>query len=106
VIIRMCNLSEIRAVEGKVEGAASFRIQTYEFFIPLSDGIDHQEEIRKLEEELVYQEGFLASVLNKLSNEKFVANAPAKVIEIERKKEADARARIDTIRDSLAHLQK
>ena len=56
VIIRMCNLSEIRVVEGKVEGAASFRIGTSEFFVPLSDGIDHEEEIRKLKEELVYQE--------------------------------------------------
>ncbi len=106
VIVRLCNLSEIRVVEGKVEGAASFRTQTSEFFIPLTDGIDHEEEIRKLEEELVYQEGFLASVLQKLSNEKFVANAPEKVIAIERKKEADARARIDTIRESLAHLRK
>ena len=106
VIIRMCNLSEIRVVEGKVEGAASFRIGTSEFFVPLSDGIDHEEEIRKLKEELVYQEGFLASVLKKLSNEKFVSNAPPKVIDTERKKESDARARIATIRDSLAHLQK
>ena len=106
VIIRMCNLSEIRIVEGKVEGAASFRIHTHEFFIPLTDGVDHEEEIRKLEEELVYQEGFLESVLKKLSNEKFVANAPEKVITTERKKEADSRARIATIRESLAHLRK
>ncbi len=106
VIIRMCNLSEIRIVEGKVEGAASFRIHTSEFFIPLTDGVDHEEEIRKLNEELVYLEGFLASVLQKLSNEKFVANAPEKVIATERKKEADAKARIATIRESLAHLKK
>ncbi|HCM59057.1 MAG TPA: valine--tRNA ligase [Bacteroidales bacterium] len=106
VIVRICNLSEIRVVEGKVEGAASFRIQTHEFFVPLTDGVDHEEEIRKLEEELVYQEGFLKSVLQKLSNEKFVANAPEKVITMERKKEADARARIATIKESLAHLRK
>jgi valyl-tRNA synthetase len=106
VIIRICNLSEIRIVEGKVEGAASFRIHTHEFFIPLTDGVDHEEEIRKLEEELVYQEGFLESVMKKLSNEKFVANAPEKVITTERKKEADSRARIATIRESLAHLRK
>ena len=106
VIIRMCNLSEIRVVEGKVEGAASFRIHTSEFFIPLSDGVDHEEEIRKLKEELVYMEGFLEAVLKKLSNEKFVANAPAKVIEIERKKEADARARIATINESIGHLSR
>jgi valyl-tRNA synthetase len=106
VIIRMCNLSEIRVTEGKVEGAASFRIQTHEFFVPLTDGVDHEEEIRKLEEELAYQEGFLKSVLQKLSNEKFVANAPDKVITMERKKESDARARIATILESLAHLRK
>ncbi len=106
VIVRICNLSEIRVVEGKVEGAASFRIQTHEFFVPLTDGVDHEKEIRKLEEELVYQEGFLKSVLQKLSNEKFVANAPEKVITMERKKEADARARIATIKESLAHLRK
>lgn len=95
-----------QVVEGKVEGAASFRIGTSEFFVPLSEGIDHEDEIRKLKEELVYQEGFLASVLKKLSNEKFVSNAPPKVLDTERKKEADSRARIATIKESLAHLQK
>jgi len=103
VIIRMCNLSEIRVVEGKVEEAASFRIHTSEFFVPLSVGIDHDEEVRKMEEELAYTEGFLASVLQKLSNEKFVANAPEKVITLEKKKEADARAKIATLRESLPH---
>jgi len=104
VIIRMCNLSEIRIVDGKVEGAASFRIHTSEFFVPLTSGIDHEEEIRKLEEELIYTEGFLAAVMKKLSNEKFVANAPEKVLALERKKEADARTKIATLHESLAHL--
>ena len=104
VIIRMCNLSEIRVVEGKVKGAASFRIHTSEFFVPLDEGIDHEDEIRKLKEELKYTEGFLASVLKKLSNEKFVVNAPEQVIKLERKKEADARAKIATLKESLAHL--
>ncbi len=106
VITRLCNLSEIRIVEGKVEGAASFRIHTSEFFVPLTAGIDHEDEIRKLEEELAYTEGFLASVMQKLSNEKFVANAPEKVLTLERKKEADARSKIATLRESLAHLKK
>ncbi len=105
VIIRMCNLSEIRIVDGKVEGAASFRIHTSEFFVPLTSGIDHEEEIRKLEEELIYTEGFLAAVMKKLSNEKFVANAPEKVLALERKKEADARTKIATLHESLAHLK-
>ncbi len=106
VIIRMCNLSEIRVAEGKVQGAVSFRIHTSEFFIPLGEGVDHEEEIRKMEEELKYTEGFLATVLKKLSNEKFVANAPEAVIKHERKKEADARARIATLQESIAHLKK
>lgn len=106
VIIRMCNLSEIRITEDKVEGAASFRIGTSEFFIPLSEGIDNKAEISKLEDELAYQEGFLASVLKKLSNEKFISNAPQKVLDNERKKEADSRARIATIKESLAHLKR
>jgi valyl-tRNA synthetase len=59
-----------------------------------------------MEEELKYTEGFLATVLKKLSNEKFVANAPGAVIKHERKKEADARARIVTLKESIAHLQK
>ena len=104
VIVRMCNLSEIRVTEGKVEGAASFRLHTSEFFIPLSEGIDNEEEIRKMEEELVYTEGFLDSVLKKLTNTQFVNNAPEKVITMEKKKEADARSKIATLRKSLAHL--
>ena len=106
VIRRMCNLSEIRLVGGKVENAASFRIRTSEFFIPMGEGIDHDEEIRKLREELTYTEGFLASVTAKLSNEKFVVNAPEKVIALERKKEADARDRIATLKASLSLLEK
>jgi valyl-tRNA synthetase len=106
VIKRMCNLSEIRNVKGKVKGAASFRIHTSEFFIPLDEGVDHEEEIRKLREELSYTEGFLASVLAKLSNKKFVANAPEKVISLERKKEADARSKIATLKESISHLEK
>jgi valyl-tRNA synthetase len=106
VIKRMCNLSEIRIVTGKVEGAVSFRIHTSEFFIPFREGVDHDEEIRKMQEELTYTEGFLAAVITKLSNEKFVANAPEKVLDLERKKEADARAKIATLKESLALLGK
>ena len=106
VIKRMCNLSEIRIVTGKVESAVSFRIHTSEFFIPLGEGVDHEEEIRKLKEELTYTKGFLASVMTKLSNEKFVANAPEKVLALEKKKEADARARIATLKESIASLEK
>ncbi len=106
VLIRMCHLSEIRVTDEKIEGAASFRVNTGEFFIPLTTGVDSGDEVRKLEEELKYMEGFLATVMKKLSNEKFMANAPESVVATERKKEADARARITTIRESLAHLKK
>ena len=64
-----------------------------------------EEELKKLEADLKYQEGFLQSVLKKLSNEKFVNNAPAKVIEMERKKQADAEAKIATLKESIAALQ-
>jgi valyl-tRNA synthetase len=104
MIIKMCNLSEIRKVTGKVEGSVSFRIHTYEFYIPLEGKIDHDEEIRKLNEELKYTEGFLEIVMAKLSNERFVANAPEKVLSLERKKQADAESRIATLKESLAHL--
>lgn len=106
VIRRLGNISEIRIITGKVEGAASFRIHTFEFFVPLGKGIDHEDEIRKLRDELAYTEGFLASVMAKLSNEKFVANAPEKVITLERKKESDARSRIATLKESISHLEK
>lgn len=104
VIIRMCNLSEIRIVDEKVEGAVSFRSGTHEFFIPLGEAVDQAAEILKLEQELAYAEGFLDAVVKKLSNEKFVANAPEKVLALERKKESDARIRIENIRASLKHF--
>ena len=104
MIRKMCNLSEIRNVTGKVEGSVSFRIHTYEFYVPLEGKIDHEEEIRKLNEELKYTEGFLEIVMAKLSNERFVANAPEKVLSLERKKQADAESRIATLKESLAHL--
>ncbi len=104
VIIKMCNLSEIRTVKGKVQGAMSFRIHTSEFFVPLEGSIDHEEEIKKLKEELKYMEGFLSSVTVKLSNERFVEHAPEKVLSLERKKQADAEAKISTLKESIAHL--
>ena len=73
--------------------------------MPLGNNINVEEELKKLEADLKYQEGFLQSVLKKLSNEKFVNNAPAKVIEMERKKQADAEAKIATLKESIAALQ-
>ncbi|MFY7741835.1 MAG: valine--tRNA ligase [Flavobacterium sp.] len=105
VIIKLGNLSDIEAVTDKVNGALTFRVKSNEYFIPIAGSVNVTEEIEKLESELVYVKGFLASVQNKLSNEKFVSGAPEKVIEMERKKEADALAKIATIEESLAALK-
>ncbi|MBI9041439.1 valine--tRNA ligase [Lutibacter sp.] len=104
VIQKMGNISEISYVTSTVEGALSFRIKSNEYFIPMVGAIDVEAEKAKLEEELKYTQGFLKSVQGKLSNERFVNNAPEKVLAIERQKEADALAKIDTIEASLKSL--
>ncbi|MCM2301554.1 MAG: valine--tRNA ligase [Flavobacteriaceae bacterium] len=101
VIIKMGNLSAMNEVDETVESALSFRVKSNEYFIPLTGSIDVASEIEKLTQELKYTEGFLKSVQTKLSNERFVNNAPEKVLEIERKKESDALAKIETINASL-----
>lgn len=106
MIIKMCNLSEIRTVRGQLENSVSFRIGTSEFYIPLEGTIDSEDELRKLTEELTYTEGFLEIVMAKLSNERFVSNAPEKVLSLERKKQADAEAKIATLKESIARLEK
>jgi len=104
VIQKMGNISELSYVADKVDGALSYRVKSNEYFIPMVGAVDVEAEKIKLEEELKYTEGFLNSVLKKLSNERFVNNAPAKVIEIERSKQADAEAKIETLKSSLAAL--
>ena len=105
VIIKLGNLEAIDYVNEAVDGALTFRVKSNEYFIPMEGSIDVEAEIKKLSEELTYTEGFLKSVQKKLSNERFVAGAPEKVIEIERNKEADALAKIDTLKSSLASLK-
>nr|WP_294775387.1 valine--tRNA ligase [uncultured Flavobacterium sp.] len=105
VIVKLGNLSDLEYVTDKVDGALTYRVKSNEYFIPVSGNIDIAAEIAKLTEELKYTQGFLRSVQGKLANEKFVAGAPAQVIENERKKEADALAKIATIEQSLASLQ-
>src|SRR5690606_20018657 len=100
------NISTIGEAQEKSVGSASFRVGAKEYFIPMSSAVDVEAEIEKLEEELVYVEGFLKSVRGKLANERFVNNAPEKVVAVEKQKEADALAKIATIRESLANLQK
>ena len=105
VIKKLVNASQINYVEEKIDGA-SFRVKSNEYFIPIAvDSINVEEEIKKITEELNYTEGFLKSVQKKLANERFVNNAPDQVVANERKKEADAVAKIETLKASLANLQ-
>ena len=106
IIEKLGNVSAISYVEKATEGAISFRVKANEYFIPILDKINVEEEIKKLETELHYAEGFLKSVRAKLSNEKFVNSAPAQVVENERKKEADTLAKIETLTQSLKKLKK
>ncbi len=101
---KMANLSEIHMVEVKPDNCLSFVYQSDEFFLPVTETIDVESEKKKLEEELKYTEGFLNSVNKKLSNQKFVEGAPAKVVDMERKKKEDAEARIKAIKASLSTL--
>ena len=106
VVMKLANLSEIVNVAEKEPMTAAFLVGTVEYAVPLGNNIDVEEELKKLEADLKYNEGFLQSVLKKLGNEKFVNNAPAKVIEMERKKQADAEAKIAALKDSIAALKK
>ncbi len=105
VILKLGNITSLTYVSDKVDGALSYRVKSNEYFIPITGNIDVASEIAKLTEELNYTKGFLKSVQGKLSNEKFVTGAPEKVLEMERKKEADALAKIATIEQSIAGLQ-
>ena len=105
IIKKLTNVSEITYVNEAVEGALSFRVKSNEYFIPISGAIDVDAEIKKIQEELKYTKGFLLSVQKKLSNERFVSNAPEQVIAIERNKQSDAEAKIETLEKSLASLQ-
>ncbi|TVQ88908.1 MAG: valine--tRNA ligase [Bacteroidetes bacterium] len=105
LVCKLCNLSKLEYIEEKPEGAFSFILKTTEFYIPVSQKIDLEKEIQKLEQELKYQQGFLASVQKKLDNAKFVSNAPPQVVEIEKKKQADAQAKIKVIEEQLKALK-
>ncbi|MBD79971.1 MAG: valine--tRNA ligase [Crocinitomicaceae bacterium] len=105
VLIKLCNIENLSYVESKVEGAYSFIANSNEYFIPLEGSIDVEAQRTKLEEELKYTQGFLSSVMKKLGNERFVNNAPAKVVEIEKNKMADAESKIKVIEEQLASLK-
>lgn len=104
IIKKLCNVSQINKTDSKIDNAITFRIKANEYFIPFEEDIDVEAEKIKILEELEYTKGFLKSVQKKLSNERFVNNAPDKVIEIERKKESDAALRIETLESNLKNL--
>ena len=106
VIAKMGNLKGITVVKEKAADASAFMVGTDEYAVPLGDMIDVAAEIEKAEAQLKHLEGFLMGVKKKLSNEKFVANAPEAVVAMERKKEHDAEEKIAALKDSIAELQK
>ncbi len=104
IIIKLANLEGVNVTSEKDVTAASFMVGTTEFNVPLTNNIDVEAEIEKLNKELEYQLGFLASVQKKLGNERFVNNAPIAVVEGERKKLADAETKINALKESIAAL--
>lgn len=104
VVQKLTNLSSIEKVDDKVEGSISFVIGRNEYFIPMGNQIDVEEEKKKIQEEIQYHEGFLKSVEKKLSNERFVSNAPEKVVSMEKQKLADATAKIELLQKQLTSL--
>ena len=106
LVVKMANLSEIVADAPKDATAASFMVGTQEYDVPLSNCVDLEAERARIEKDIKYYEGFLQSVMKKLSNEKFVSKAPAAVIEGERRKQADAESKLATLRTTLAALSK
>ena len=104
VLMKMANLSAIETVAEKDPAAAAFIVKTTQYFVPLAGMIDTDAERKKLTDDLAYYEGFLASVMKKLSNERFVSSAPEKVVANERAKQADAEAKIAAIKEQLKAL--
>jgi valyl-tRNA synthetase len=104
VIAKLLNISSIKYTNEKIEGAVSFVVKSTEFFVPLTGVVDVESELLKLNEELNYTKGFLASVEKKLSNERFVNSAPEQVVNIERKKQSDAFSKITVLEAQIKSL--
>lgn len=105
MLVKMANLAAIEAVTEKDPAAAAFIVKTTQYFVPMAGKIDTEAERKKLSDDLAYYEGFLASVMKKLSNERFVSSAPEKVVANERAKQADTEAKIAAIRAQLDALK-
>ena len=106
IIVKMANVSGVTATKNKGEGVSSFMVGTTEYAVPLGGLIDVEAELAKAEAELKHLEGFLNGVKKKLQNERFVNNAPAAVVELERKKQSDAESKIATLKETIASLKK
>jgi len=106
IIKKMAQLADIIYVDAKSDGTSSFLIGTTEYAVQLGSLIDTEAELQKMEAELKHLQGFLAGVKKKLSNERFVANAPAQVVELERKKQSDAETKIAALTENIAKLKK
>ena len=106
IIVKMANVSGVTATGNKGEGVSSFMVGTTEYAVPLGGLIDVEAELAKAEAELKHLEGFLNGVKKKLQNERFVNNAPAAVVELERKKQSDAESKIATLKETIASLKK
>ena len=106
IVKKMANTGDIKIVSEKAADASSFMVGTHEYAIPLGDMIDVTAEIEKQEAQLKHLEGFLAGVMKKLSNERFVANAPEAVVALERKKQSDSEEKIAALKESIAELKK
>jgi len=104
VVMKLCGISELTYVTEKIADAASVVVRTTEFYVPVTREVNKEDEVRKLNEELAYYRGFLATVNGKLNNEKFVSGAPAKVVESERKKQSDSIARIRVLEELLKSM--
>ena len=106
IIKKMASLADIQYVQAKSDGTSTFLIGTTEYAVQLGNLIDTEAELAKMEAELKYLQGFLVGVQKKLSNERFVANAPAQVVELERKKQSDAETKIAALTENIAKLKK
>ena len=105
VVQKLANISSIEEISSKPENAVSFMVRTTEYYIPVESLLDTEEEVKKLEEELEYTRGFLQSVMKKLNNERFVQNAPANVVDLEKKKKEDAEQKIKTLEERINSLK-
>jgi valyl-tRNA synthetase len=105
-LIKLCGLDELNYVTEKPEGAIPFVVKSTEFFVPLESHLDVEVELEKLNSELKYTKGFLTSIMKKLGNERFVNNAPEKVVALEQKKKEDAEAKIKVLEEQIKALKK